>query len=456
MGALKSLFWWVAASLVLARCGGAAAQATQNPAVASKRWAVAVLLTTKPSLKRDGWLARSVKSTRHDTSPAVACGGATACAVLVLQSTFARYSGLAADADFVALLDKPAPAALRASFEANGVVVAEMDFGPFTVFEEYLLMRKFYVLALFAYEKVLLLDSDTIVVGSLRHLFESDAACGRELRSGATGAAACWPERDTLSACSPRGAPALVVAQQTAGTPVLTAFMLVRPDRAAWRRLAQALTERCAGDAVCDRRSVYARGWRPPSSTTASNASSAGGPRAWALRREASTADDAAARRKRRPREGWPSMGAGFTDQGFAEHFLAQSERTLYSVSHRTCKLKYVHFNMPPKPWFCPGPHCKTSSGADRYEATDLRWGGHKCAKDWWWQFALANPTIQRPKGSCAETCMQRLEHAHHHRAATFADATFANYTPVCKDWSAAWPPLNPKTRPDQDHTQKP
>ena len=42
-------------------------------------------------------------------------------------------------------------------------------------------------------------------------------------------------------------------------------------------------------------------------------------------------------------------MGAGFTDQGFAEHFFALQHKNLYSVSHRTCKLKYVHFNMPPK-----------------------------------------------------------------------------------------------------------
>ena len=47
----------------------------------------------------------------------------------------------------------------------------------------------------------------------------------------------------------------------------------------------------------------------------------------------------------------WEGMGAGFTDQGFAEHFFALQHKNLYSVSHRTCKLKYVHFNMPPKPW---------------------------------------------------------------------------------------------------------
>ena len=67
-------------------------------------------------------------------------------------------------------------------------------------------------------------------------------------------------------------------------------------------------------------------------------------PHAWAMRRA-----QTGRRRFRIGASPWEGMGGGFTDQGFAEHFFALQHKNLYSVSHRTCKLKYVHFNMPPK-----------------------------------------------------------------------------------------------------------
>ena len=66
----------------------------------------------------------------------------------------------------------------------------------------------------------------------------------------------------------------------------------------------------------------------------------------------------------------WEGMGAGFTDQGFAEHFFALQHKNLYSVSHRTCKLKYVHFNMPPKQ---PSVSCiSTEGGLRRFHFLDM------------------------------------------------------------------------------------
>ena len=66
-------------------------------------------------------------------------------------------------------------------------------------------------------------------------------------------------------------------------------------------------------------------------------------------------------------------MGAGFTDQGFAESYFSLRKRGLYSVSHRTCKLKYIHFNMPPKPWFCPGRHCAKHAAYNGADAVGAR-----------------------------------------------------------------------------------
>ena len=140
-------------------------------------------------------------------------------------------------------------------------------------------------------------------------------------------------------------------------------------------------------------------------------------------------------------------MGAGFTDQGFAEHYLALTRRTLYTVSHRTCKLKYVHFNMPPKPWFCPGRHCEKHRAYRDSDAVDLRWGGHKCAADWWWQFVVNRDALKAPPRSCAAKCLFALDRAQAARS-DFADASMRNHTPLCKDWSPSWPPLDPALRP--------
>ena len=137
------------------------------PAVAHAASAVAVLLTTKPSGKSDGWNPRSVKAAASSNACAA---GVSLCAVLVLRDTVRRF-GNVPDADFVAMVDAPCPEPLQSSLEANAIVAEEMDFGTFgKLFGDYLLMRKFYVLKMTRYDKVLLLDTDTIVVGSLRHL----------------------------------------------------------------------------------------------------------------------------------------------------------------------------------------------------------------------------------------------------------------------------------------------
>ena len=139
-----------------------------------------MLLTTKPSGKSDGWNPRSVKAA--DSSNACAAG-VSLCAVLVLRDTVRRF-GNVPDADFVAMVDAPCPEPLRSSLEANAIVAEEMDFGTYgKLFGDYLLMRKFYVLKMTRYDKVLLLDTDTIVVGSLRHLLadETTYRCGAAL-----------------------------------------------------------------------------------------------------------------------------------------------------------------------------------------------------------------------------------------------------------------------------------
>lgn len=369
-------------------------------------WAVAVLLTTRPSKKLDGWTARSVKvETQCEAGP-------TLCAILVLQATVRRY-GNVAEADFVAMIDEGSRDA--DALRANGVVVVEMDFEGFHVFDDYLLMRKFYIFKL-QYDRALLLDSDAILVGSVRHLFLGEAVCGGEL------ADECWSETDRSAICV-AGSKALVVAQQTPGTPVLTAFMVVTPSRSAWTSVATALTALCGGSKLCNRRSVYENGW---------NASAA--PHDWALRLGRSKTQ-----RRHAGSRTWRGMGAGFTDQGFAEYYFAQHRRALYSISHRTCKLRYVHFNMPPKPWFCPGEHCQRHRGEGD---DDLMWGGHKCAADWWWQFSLAAPSIA-PSG-CVATCLARLNSM---QATRRIRLNFSSYRPRCKDWNPDWPILRDFTK---------
>ncbi|KAH8044315.1 hypothetical protein JL720_17105 [Aureococcus anophagefferens] len=63
-------------------------------------------------------------------------------------------------------------------------------------------------------------------------------------------------------------------------------------------------------------------------------------------------------KRMRLTQSPWDQMGAGFTDQGFAEYHFSLKTRSVYRC--RTARASSsTHFNMPPKPWFCPGRHCK-------------------------------------------------------------------------------------------------
>ena len=118
-------------------------------------------------------------------------------------------------------------------------------------------------------------------------------------------------------------------------------------------------------------------------------------------------------------------------------------------------------------------------------DAVDLRWGGHKCAADWWWQFVRSRPSLKGPPGSCAAKCLYALDRAQKDRA-SFTDVSMKNHTPLCadpggnrtpggleflgrlgtrplraarkegnmnlvttgNDWDAAWPPLDESLRP--------
>ena len=157
-----------------------------------------MLLTTKPSGKADGWNPRSVKAGKATEACA---SGPSLCAVLVLRATVRQYGNIPG-ADFVALVDKPCPQQLKVSLVENDIIPKEMDFGDkkrSKLFGDYLLMRKYYIFTLTEYDKVLLLDTDTIVVGSLRHLFVSKASCGNALSSSdADERDRCWPETDDV------------------------------------------------------------------------------------------------------------------------------------------------------------------------------------------------------------------------------------------------------------------
>ena len=225
--------------------------------------------------------------------------------------------------------------------------------------------------------------------------------------------------------------------------------MVAFPSEERWLAFAADLDRACGGGAVCNKKRVYHLGWDAKATTplpkgVLGEPRKDGGPHAWAMRKRPG---EGGRRRMRLSQSPWETMGAGFTDQGFAEYHFALKHQSLYTVSHRTCKLKYVHFNMPPKPWFCPGRHCTAHKAYRDADHVDLRWGGHKCAKDWWWQFVVSRPTIRAPPKSCAAKCLGLLDRLQRDRAA-FADATMANYTPACKDWNPKWPPLDPSLRP--------
>ncbi|KAH8044316.1 hypothetical protein JL720_17106 [Aureococcus anophagefferens] len=171
---------------IAARHARPAPRRVRPPAVAHAASAVAVL-TTKPSGKSDGWNPRSVKAA--DSSNACAAG-VSLCAVLVLRDTVRRF-GNVPDADFVAMVDAPCPEPLKASLEANAIVAEEMDFGTYgKLFGDYLLMRKFYVLKMTRYDKVLLLDTDTIAAEPAPPPRRDDLPLRRRARPGPGGARA--------------------------------------------------------------------------------------------------------------------------------------------------------------------------------------------------------------------------------------------------------------------------
>jgi len=312
-------------------------------------------------------------------------------------------------------VDRSASARLADALVANGIVVERMAFGRFTeLFDDYLLLRKLYVFKLARYERALLLDIDGVVTGSLRFLFDAPLACDApEIAApGATGPCAVV-DRGT---CAP-GRTADVLALQTSGTPVLTAYLLAVPSDATWAALGEDLERQCGGASICDRRRVNARGW-----------GAFPAPHAWATRADPSR------------RLGWDAMGAGFSDQGFAEYFFALKRRTAKLVSKWSCpkRLHFLHFNVPPKPWTCPG-----ASGCDGGDATAhgkaaAEWdspaayrsyGGHHCARDWWWQYAAARPRLKT--AGCASSCAAALDAA----AADRGGDDWANYTsmPRCQ-----------------------
>lgn len=293
-------------------------------------------------------------------------------------------------------------------------------FEQFPVFHEYVLLRKLYIFALIEYERVLLLDLDGVVTGSLRFLFESAMRCGADVAPPTADGARCRTVDEEV--CAPAGEIAEVLVQQTSGTPVLTAYMMVRPDATVWKAVAHDLSANCGGTAVCDRKRVAQLGWGGATGT------SVNAPHDWATRRRSPT--------KAETKLTWLSMGAGFSDQGFVEYFFALRRRRALLVSKWSCakRLHYLHFNVPPKPWTCPSLDCPLSVDTDHLRLKSnwdsppetLAWGGHHCARDWWWQYTLARSLLRRPKLSCVDQCAAELDLAMQMRR----DASYQNYTP--------------------------
>lgn len=378
------------------------------------------MLSTRPSLKADGWQPRSVAP-----SNATCASGVTLCAALVLAKSVRRY-GDVEDADFVALVDEDATASMMTALATNGVRPVRMDFGVYDVFHEYLLLRKLYVFALVAYERVLLLDVDGVVTGSLRFLFESPMVCGDDVAGDDDRGPCRAVDPETCEA----GAQAEVLAQQTSGTPVLTAYMLVRPNWDVWMAVAEEVARLCGGRVVCDRARIHAKGW-----------GDAAAPHDWTTRRHASKHHPNKARFERD--HGWASMGAGFSDQGFVEYFFALKRKRALLVSKWSCakRLHYLHFNVPPKPWNCPGRQCElavlarqrarggSAGGVDWDAPVESRsWGGHHCARDWWWQYAITRRSLEARPGSCVANCATTLDTAMRRRGES--PTHYRNYTP--------------------------
>uniref|UniRef100_A0A7S3JQB9 Hexosyltransferase n=1 Tax=Aureoumbra lagunensis TaxID=44058 RepID=A0A7S3JQB9_9STRA len=383
------------------------------------RWAVAALLSTRPSSKSDGWKPRSVTAGNGTACQA----GRSLCAVLVLGESLRRYGDI--QADFVVMVDNDASPSFLRSLAAHGAVPIRMHFNGFPVFEQYILFRKLYVFALVQYERVLLLDIDGVITGSLRFLFESSMSCVKPIAppSVTQKDTPCLPV-DAASTC--QGNQAEILAQQTSGTPILTAYFMVRPNTSTWESVGKELTLRCGrADIVCDRSTIYSLGW---GGYTA--------PHNWATR---------AAAPNRSFKQGhslsWADMGAGFSDQGFVEYFFALKRKTALLISKWSCakRLHYLHFNVPPKPWNCPDhPTCAAATGATIYKwdspVASRAWGGHHCARDWWWQYTLARPVLGAAAGngehSCLSTCLNQLDHAFLKRGEHSPASLYRDYIP--------------------------
>jgi hypothetical protein len=351
-----------------------------------KPFAVATLLTTMPSSKNDGWTPRSVgKKEQGDMCPR----SKAVCAVLVLADSVRRLGGLGDTYDFVALVDRETPLPLYESLVKHNIVIEQMLFGPHRhVFDSYLLLRKLYVFKMDQYLRVLLLDIDGVVTGSLRFLFEAPLQCDKKLIA---------PSNERYGACNvvdhhitcQQGNHAELIAQQTSGTPVLTAYLMAVPSKDTFYDIGQELDKLCGGHRVCDRKRIHRVGWGDRAQ-----------PHNWATRNS------------KEEEPSWASMGAGFSDQGFVEYFFGLERRTAKLVSKWSCprRLHYLHFNVPPKPWQCPdSPKCDAGMPIQWDAPKETRsFGGHHCAKDWWWQFASARPRL-KPFG-CAAHCLRALD----------------------------------------------
>ena len=350
-----------------------------------KPFAIATLLTTMPSAKNDGWAPRSVgKKEKGDMCPR----SRAVCAVLVLADSVRRLGGLGDTYDFVALVDRETPVPLYESLRRHDIVVEQMLFGPHRhVFDSYLLLRKLYIFRMEHYLRVLLLDIDGVVTGSLRFLFEAPLACDEQVLAPQTDAYKACNTVDPVT-CAP-GNHAELIAQQTSGTPVLTAYLLAVPSTDTWYELGSELDKLCGGNRVCDRKRIHAYGWGDRDK-----------PHNWATRNKDEDPD-------------WSSMGAGFSDQGFVEYFFGLERRTAKLVSKWSCprRLHYLHFNVPPKPWLCPDAR-GCGAGMSKWDSPQetRSFGGHHCAKDWWWQYHTARPRLK--EAGCAAHCLRALDAA--------------------------------------------
>ena len=310
------------------------------------------------------------------------------CAVLVLADSVRRLGGLGDTYDFVALVDRETPLPLYESLVKHNIKIEQMLFGPHKhVFDSYLLLRKLYIFKMDHYLRVLLLDIDGVVTGSLRFLFEAPLQCDKKMIA---------PSNDRYGKCEvvdhhvtcQQGNHAELIAQQTSGTPVLTAYLMAVPSKETFYDIGQELDKSCGGQRVCDRKRIHRVGWGDRSQ-----------PHNWATRNS-------------QEEPSWASMGAGFSDQGFVEYFFGLERRTAKLVSKWSCprRLHYLHFNVPPKPWQCPdSPKCDSGIAMSWDAPKETRsFGGHHCAKDWWWQFAAARPRLK--PADCAAHCLRALD----------------------------------------------